>query len=260
MALKTREQQLAAQLIQAEKMAALGLLVAGVAHEINTPMGAIHSNNDIMNRAVGRIRKALGESPEREVGRLLDILEQVCKNNEIATERIMHVVRSLKNFARLDEAERKRVNIHEGIESTLTLMQNQLNSRIRIEKDFGELPEIECHPNQLNQVFMNILANAAQAIPQRGTIRIRTRAANDQVKVAISDTGVGISVEDLPKIFDPGFTTKGVGIGTGLGLSICYKIVQDHGGTIEVENAKTGTTFTIVLPIHLSNERLKRVR
>ena len=249
MILKTTEQQLTSQLMQAEKMAALGLLVAGVAHEINTPMGAIHSNNDIMSRAVDRIRKALGEFPEKEVVRLLSILEQVCKNNEIATERIMHIVRSLKNFARLDEAERKRVNIHEGIESTLTLLQHQLKSRIRIEKDFGELPEIECHPNQLNQVFMNILANAAQAIPQRGRIHIRTWAERDQVKVAISDTGVGIPDEDLSKIFDPGFTTKGVGIGTGLGLSICYKIVADHGGTIEVESAKTGTTFTIVLPL-----------
>lgn len=252
MTVETKEQQLTAQQIQAEKMAALGLLVAGVAHEINTPMGAIHSNNDIMNRAVGRIRKALGASPEREVERLLDILEQVCKNNEVATERIMHIVRSLKNFARLDEAARKRVNIHEGIESTLMLMQHQLKSRIRIEKEFGNLPDIECHPNQLNQVFMNILANAAQAIPQRGAIRIRTSVEKDQVKIAISDTGVGISNEDLPKIFDPGFTTKGVGIGTGLGLAICYKIVEDHGGTIEVETADTGTTFTIVLPLHPS--------
>lgn len=252
MTVETKEQQLTAQQIQAEKMAALGLLVAGVAHEINTPMGAIHSNNDIMDRAVGRIRKALGASPEREVERLLDILEQVCKNNEIATERIMHIVRSLKNFARLDEAARKRVNIHEGIESTLMLMQHQLKGRIRIEKEFGNLPDIECHPNQLNQVFMNILANAAQAIPQRGMIRIRTSVEKDQVKIAISDTGVGISNEDLPKIFDPGFTTKGVGIGTGLGLAICYKIVEDHGGAIEVETAEKGTTFTIVLPLHPS--------
>src|SRR5262249_24840617 len=155
---------LTAQLIQSDKMAALGLLVAGVAHEINTPMGAIHSNNDILNRAVTKIRKSIGETADPEVLRLLRIVEEVCRNNEIATERIMKIVRSLKNFARLDEAVRKYVDIHEGIESTITLLQHQLKNRIRVEKQFGNLPMVQCHPNQINQVFMNILANAAQAI------------------------------------------------------------------------------------------------
>src|SRR5215467_14108889 len=151
----TREQELTAQLIQAEKMAALGLLVAGVAHEINTPMGAIHSNNDIMTRAVMKLRDLIGTTPDEEVHRLLDILDEICRGNEIATDRIVNVVRRLKNFARLDEAERKKVNIHDGIESTLTLLHHQLKNRIRIVKQFGDIPEIECLPNQLNQVFMN---------------------------------------------------------------------------------------------------------
>ena len=237
------------QLIQSERMTALGLLVAGVAHEINTPMGAIHSNNDIMTRAVEKIRNQLGSAPDEEVRRLLDILDEICRNNEIATERITHIVRSLKNFARLDEAERKKVNIHEGIESTLTLLQHQLKNRIRIVKDFGDITEIDCFPNQLNQVFMNILVNAAQAIPDRGEIRVKTWSEGDSVKISISDTGVGIPPENLPKIFDPGFTTKGVGLGTGLGLSICYKIIQDHHGTIEAVSSDQGTTFTITIPL-----------
>jgi len=238
------------QLIQSEKMAALGLLVAGVAHEINTPMGAIHSNNDIMTRAVGKVRKLLERAPDNEVRRLLDILGEVCRNNEIATERIMKIVRNLKNFARLDEAERKKVDIHEGIESTLSLLRHQLKSRIRIVKCFGDIPEIECYPNELNQVFMNILVNAAQAIKHRGEITVKTWREGDRVKIAISDTGVGIPPENLSKVFDPGFTTKGVGLGTGLGLSICYKIVQEHRGTIEAESSKQGTTFTISIPLN----------
>jgi len=247
---RNREKELMSQLIQSEKMAALGLLVAGVAHEINTPMGAIHSNNDIMTRAVGKVRKLLEPAPDNEVRRLLDILGEVCRNNEIATERIMNIVRNLKNFARLDEAERKKVNIHEGIESTLSLLRHQLKNRIRIVKCFGDIPEIECYPNELNQVFMNILVNAAQAIKHRGEITVKTWREGDRVKIAISDTGVGIPPENLSKVFDPGFTTKGVGLGTGLGLSICYKIVQEHRGTIEAESSKQGTTFTISIPLN----------
>jgi two-component system NtrC family sensor kinase len=203
-----------------------------------------------MTRAVGKVRKLLEPAPDKEVRRLLDILGEICRNNEIATERIMNIVRSLKNFARLDEAERKKVNIHEGIESTLSLLRHQLKNRIRIVKCFGDIPEIECYPNELNQVFMNILVNAAQAIKHRGEITVKTWREGDRVKIAISDTGVGIPPENLSKVFDPGFTTKGVGLGTGLGLSLCYKIVQDHRGTIEAESSKQGTTFTISIPLN----------
>jgi two-component system NtrC family sensor kinase len=247
---RNREAKLRAQSIQSEKMAALGLLVAGVAHEINTPIGAIHSNNDIMSRALTKIRKMVGPARDKEIARLLDIMAEVCGNNEIATDRIMKIVRSLKNFARLDEAERKRVHIHEGIESTLMLIQHQLKKRIRVVKQFGEIPEIECHPNQLNQVFMNVLVNAAQAIKERGEITVRTRREGNSIKISITDNGVGIPSKNLSKVFDPGFTTKGVGVGTGLGLSICYKIIHDHHGTIEAESSPRGTTFTISLPIH----------
>jgi signal transduction histidine kinase len=166
----------------------------------------------------------------------------------------MNIVRSLKNFARLDEAERKKVNVHEGIESTLTLLQHQLKTRIRIVKQFGDIPEVECFPNRLNQVFMNILVNAAQAIEGRGVITVKTWKQDDTLRLSINDTGVGIPPEHLSRIFDPGFTTKGVGVGTGLGLSICYKIVKDHGGTIEAESSTQGTTFTIILPLQIQKQ------
>lgn len=250
----TREEEIKTHWMQSEKMASLGLLVAGLAHEINTPMGSIHSNNDILSRAVSKMRK-LADDQGKELNRILGILEEVCRNNDVAAERIMSIVRNLKNFARLDEAERKSVNLHEGLDSTLTLVQHKLKNRIRVVKEYADLPEIECFPNQLNQMFMNILVNAAQAIKDRGTITIKTFRDVNCVKIAIRDTGAGIAPGNLSKVFDPGFTTKGVGIGTGLGLSICYRIVQDHHGKIEVDSSSSGTTFTITLPLKGSNSK-----
>ena len=251
----TSQEEARAQLIQSEKMASLGLLIAGLAHEINTPLGAIHSNNDTISRSISKIRQILVDesmsAPDRKQAetRLVDIMQELCQNTSIASERLMSIVGSLKNFARLDEAELQKADIHEGLESTLTIVQHQLKNRIEVVKHYGNIPRVECHPNALNQVFMNLLVNAAQAIPERGTITIRTFKKGDSVRIAISDTGVGIPEENLSKVFDPGFTTKGVGVGTGLGLSICYKIIQEHQGKIEVESSDRGTTFTIVLPL-----------
>ena len=255
-----RMQQAQAHLVQSEKMASLGQLVAGIAHEINTPIGSINSNNDILIRSVSKMREFFNceqcpvdvrENPD--VVKLMRVLEEINHNNRIACDRIINIIRSLKNFARLDEAERRRVNIHEGLDSSLILVHHQLKNRIEIVKDYGDLPEIECFPNQLNQVFMNLLVNAAQAIPRRGTLTIKTLQLGNEVQVKISDTGVGIPRENMRKIFDPGFTTKGIGVGTGLGLSICYKIIQDHRGRIAVESeVGRGTTFTITLPVSIS--------
>jgi two-component system, NtrC family, sensor kinase len=249
----TAQEEANAQLIQSEKMASLGLLSAGLAHEINTPLGAIHSNNDTISRCIEKIKRLLeaeGNGDNRRAALdLVRILEGVCQNTFLATERLMGIVGSLKNFARLDEAELKKADIHEGLESTLMLVQHELKGRIEVTKKYGKIPQVECYPNALNQVFMNLVVNAAQAIPDRGTITIETSRRGDSVRITISDNGVGIPPENLAKVFDPGFTTKGVGVGTGLGLSICYKIIKQHHGQLAAESQPGGTTFTIDLPI-----------
>ncbi len=245
------------QLVQAEKMASLGSLAAGVAHEINTPIGAIHSNVDVTGKALGQLRAILDEVPEGaalashpKFQRLLSIVEQLNATNRTASERIAVIVRSLRNFARLDEAEHQHADLHEGIESTLALVRHQTKDRIEIVRDFGQLPQVGCFPNQINQVFMNLLVNGLQAIEGEGTITVTTRHEGEEVVLGFTDTGKGISKEHIGRIFDPGFTTKGVGVGTGLGLSICYRIVSDHGGTIAVDSeVGRGTTFTIRLPV-----------
>jgi signal transduction histidine kinase len=258
----TAQERAKAQLIQSEKMASLGLLIAGLAHEINTPLGAIHSNNDTLLKSLEKIREILedrGNSGSRvqtqSAVRLADIMWEVCRNMSLATERLITIVGSLKNFARSDEADLRKADIHEGLDSTLTIVQHQFKNRIQVVKHYGDIPLVECHPNRLNQVFMNLLVNAGQAIPDRGTITITTSCEDGFVRIAVSDTGMGIPEGNLPKVFDPGFTTKGVGVGTGLGLSICYRIIEQHQGRIEVESSNQGSTFTVVLPIRWSTER-----
>jgi PAS domain S-box-containing protein len=238
------------QLVQSEKMASLGNLVAGVAHELNTPIGAIASNADVAKRALEVVRGGVDLSASPRVGKALGILEEVTKVTRDASERVSRIVKSLRNFARLDEAERKKADLHEGLDSTLTLLRHELRGGIEVVKDYGKLPEIDCFPNQLNQVFMNILVNACHAIEDKGKITLTTRLDGEHAVVSIADTGKGIKPEHLSKVFDPGFTTKGVGVGTGLGLSISFRIIQDHRGTISVASeVGKGTTFTLRLPI-----------
>jgi len=247
-----------AQLMQSQKMASLGMLVAGVAHEINTPVGAISSMHDTIMRAVERLKSTLetigeGEVNERRnVNRLFKIIEDGNRVITSGTERVTNIVRRLRSFARLDEAELNKVDIHEGIEDTLTIVHHELKHRAVVERNFEDIPPIACYPGQLNQVYVNLLINAVQAIQDKGTITITTFQKNDHVHIQIKDTGVGIPKELLGKIFDPGVTTKGVGVGTGLGLSICYQIIKDHHGEILVESeVGKGTTFTVVLPTNL---------
>ena len=247
------------QLIMQEKMASLGNLVAGVAHEINNPIGAISSAAQTSARSLEIITAAL----EREEGqqllgsepKLARALQVLCRNNEVAvmaSERIGKIVRSLRTFARLDQAEFQRVDLHEGLDSTLTLLDHLLKNRIEVVREYGEIPPLDCFPDQLNQVFMNILTNATQAIEGQGRITLRTFRQADEVRITITDTGVGIPPADRERIFDPGFTSKGVGVGTGLGLSISYNIIQRHQGRFEVDSEQgKGTTMTIVLPLDL---------
>jgi len=253
--LELRQKQ--SQLVQSEKMAALGHLVAGVAHEINTPLGALKSNNDLLVRSMAKLQSLIEESDlddvVKEHPRLTKVLESIegfNSVNQTAMERIVTLVKGLKKFARLDEAEQDEVDIHEGLESTLLLVHHELKTRIEVHRDYGDIPRVYCHPNQINQVFMNIIVNASQAIPDKGDLFIKTSQRGDNVVIEFRDTGKGISKENLERIFDPGFTTKGAGVGTGLGLSIVYQIIQDHHGDIEIESSVgKGTTVRIILPI-----------
>ena len=235
------------ELILQSKMASLGSLVAGVAHEVNNPIGAVNSAADVSTRCIDRLLKLVESSRSLDELRgnetFRQLVEMLKENHRItvtAGNRIAKIVRSLKNFARLDEAEFQRADLHEGLDSTLTLVHHELRNRAIVLKEYGNLPLVYCSPNQLNQVFMNLFINASQAIDGKGEIRIRTRADDAKVCIQIADNGKGILPEHLPKIFDPGFTTKGTGVGTGLGLAICYNIIQKHKGSITVESEPGG--------------------
>lgn len=245
-----REKQ--AQLVQSAKMASLGSLVAGVAHEINSPLGAVLAHWDIVQYAVKELRGLA--SGNDEMLRLIDPIMEAADIGVVATRRIHGIVSSLRTFARLDQARVDDVDVHELLESTLALLGYLLANRIVVRREYSSIPRLRCYPDKLNQVWMNLLVNAAQAIQQTGEIRLRTFTNNDRAIVEISDTGSGIRREDLVRIFDPGFTTKGVRVGMGLGLAIVHGIVEEHRGTIEVESeVGRGSTFRVSLPMHVSS-------
>jgi len=240
--------------IQAEKMAALGRLVAGVAHEVNSPLGALSSAIDTFGRAYSRITELLdsdrGSAVAEKAASLKSTLEQTLQVAQSACQRMDSLVRTMRRFANLDHAPLRRADIRDCIESTLALMNHELRGEIRIVKDFGPAANIECYPLELNQLFTCLLMNSVEAIEGVGEIRIRTWETNDRVMVRIADSGRGIAREHIQKIFDPGFTTKGVGVGTGLGLPTCQKIVEKHRGTIEIESQPgAGTVVTLSLPV-----------
>lgn len=264
-----------AQLVSAEKMASLGQLTAGIAHEINNPINFITSNIAPLRRNIGEIVEVMqeyrGMDPAQAAVQLADlrareerlgISESIAELDDIinsiaeGSTRTAEIVRGLRNFSRLDESDLKDADLNEGLRSTLAVLQPQFKDKVDIRLELGTLPKVECFPGKVNQVFMNILTNGAQATLARMDGRPRevvatTRNLGDLVEIVITDTGVGMPPEVQARIFDPFFTTKAVGEGTGLGLSIVYGIIEDHHGSIAVESTPgVGTSFRIQLPIH----------
>ena len=229
------------QLINSEKMASLGQLVAGVAHEINTPLGSINANNDILSKMISKLE----QSPDNKM--LLENIQNINKIDKEAIKRISGIVKSLKRFVRLDESDLQSADINNEIDLTLELIKHETKNKIEVVKNYGNIPQIKCYPNMLNQVFMNILVNACQSIKDKGTITISTELVDKMLVVKIKDTGSGIDDKIKDKMFSVGTTTKK--IGTGLGLAISQKIVEKHKGKISFESEKgQGTEFKIEIP------------
>lgn len=260
------------KLIQSERLASIGQLAAGVAHEINNPIGFIFSNFGTLEKYLGDLFRMLTAYEEAEAtlagtpagAKLkglreaieLDFLKEdipsLMRESKDGITRVRAIVQNLKDFSRVDNSQEwVMADLHQGLNSTLGMVNNEIKHKADVVKEYGSLPEVECLPSELNQVFMNLLVNAAHAIQkERGRITLRTGTQADKVWVEIEDDGTGIAKENLGRIFDPFFTTKPVGKGTGLGLSLSYGIVQKHAGQIEVTSEPgAGTRFRVTLPI-----------
>jgi signal transduction histidine kinase len=265
------------QLMQSDKLASIGQLAAGVAHEINNPIGYVYSNLNTLGTYVqdllslldsyeqaeiaitdGEVRARLQASKEKsDIVFMKGDLHALMDESKDGITRVKTIVQSLKDFSHVDSSDEWRyADLRRGLDSTLNIVNNEIKYKADIIKEYGDIPEVECLPSQLNQVFMNLLVNAAHSIEQRGAITLRTGQQDDQVWVEISDTGKGIAPEHMQKIFDPFFTTKPIGKGTGLGLSLSYGIIQKHHGRIEVHSeVGKGTAFKVWLPVqHIDQE------
>jgi signal transduction histidine kinase len=247
--------QMQKQVIVQEKMATLGQLVAGLTHEINTPISVIRSMNDTKSKAAIKLQTALenivpaAAEKDHEIRKVMEVIFKADKSIFQGTERLNEIIKNLTNFARLDEAETMMADIHEGLDSVLALIKHDLLKNIEVLREYSEIAPFVCQSRKLNQVFLNLLKNACQAIEDKGRITITTSLKDSKVHVAIRDTGKGIKQDDLESIFDPGFNTKGSVVRASLGLSICYQIIQEHHGKITVESQPgEGSVFTVILP------------
>lgn len=242
------------ELREENKMAALGRLLAGIVHEINTPIGAISSNNQVLLRSLELVTGALSDPRPESLNKARDILKtcvSLAAVDKIACERIIELVRGVKTYSRTGSGELARVDLNAQLRTALQLTKGEFRRRIVVETDFGDLPPVECYPQMLDQVFLNLLVNAGQAIEGEGRVRVRTRREGAEVCISVSDTGRGMTAPEQEKIFTEGFTTKPSGIGTGLGLVISREIVvEKHGGRIDFESEPgVGTTFHIHIPL-----------
>jgi two-component system NtrC family sensor kinase len=257
------------KLLQSEKLASIGQLAAGVAHEINNPIGFVYSNLGTLKKWVQQLLDAMAQHnamfgecepstrarvdaahKEADLDYLCEDIGPLIDESIEGVSRVRRIVQDLRDFSRAGDEDWSVVNIHTGLEATLNVVRNEIKYKADLVKDYGELPLLECMASQLNQVLVNLLVNAAQAIPTRGIITICTRREGDGVSITIADTGIGMSADVKARIFDPFYTTKPVGQGTGLGLSVSYGIVEKHGGRIVVDSTPgVGSRFTVWLPI-----------
>jgi signal transduction histidine kinase len=258
------------QLLQQEKMASIGLLAAGVAHELNNPIGFVHSNLETLRRYFERIESAFEAYEARvdpddeeltalkrelKIDFLREDLPALIAESLDGTGRVRKIIEDLKTFSHPAGTDVDYRDLNAGLESTLNVAHNELKYKARVVKNLGDIPRVRCRLGQINQVFMNLLLNAVQAIEDSGEIRVATTREGDDVVVTVSDTGRGMPPEVRSRVFEPFFTTKEVGQGTGLGLSISYDIVRKHGGSLEVESeVGLGTTFVMRLPIEGAEE------
>ncbi|WP_372986908.1 sensor histidine kinase [Marinobacter sp.] len=261
--LNARLEQANQQLLQSEKLAAIGQLAAGVAHEINNPVGYVYSNLQTLDTYLNdlfRLTEAVDSARSLDDLRLIkqnidydylrDDLRDLLAESREGIERVKTIIAAMKDFSHIEEEAFKPADIHRGIETTLNVVNNELKYKAEVVREFDELPEVECIISQINQVVMNLLVNAAHAIESFGRITIRTRQEGDHVIIEVHDTGKGISPEHRHRIFEPFFTTKPVGKGTGLGLSLSFNIIEKHKGSLDVDSTPgEGTCFRLTLPV-----------